>query len=132
MEQDPKQVKERVLALYEIIEDANNALKDIRSKCKHENFTEGNYMWAPGHINSGAICDTCGEFLGTVRTQFEWVEEWNRVIVDKGNSLIPPRYFAPQPETKMTFSKFKELALEEQYGVSNGEPLSEIIKIVYL
>ena len=67
----------RVEELYAMIKSANDELVEIRKECPHDNWFEGNYMWAPGHIHPGAICDDCGEFLGDVRTLFDWVQELN-------------------------------------------------------
>lgn len=64
----------RVKELYKIIENAKNELEGIRSTCTHTTF-KGNYMWAPGHITEGYICEECGQFLGEMKTAEEWLNE---------------------------------------------------------
>ena len=63
----------RVKELYQIIKDAEEELAEIRENCTHLNIKKGNYMSRPGRIDSGYICDECGEFLGDMRTAVEWI-----------------------------------------------------------
>lgn len=64
----------RVKELYKVIKDANEELEQIRKICKHEEHTECNYMWAPGHISVGHTCDYCGYYLGKYQIFTDWLE----------------------------------------------------------
>jgi hypothetical protein len=64
----------RVKELYKIIKDAEEELAEIRENCPHVNAKRGNYMSRPGRIDSGYICDDCGEYLGDMKTAKEWIK----------------------------------------------------------
>ena len=57
----------RAHELSKIISDAQKELDELKKKCKHENFHEGNYMSGPGRIVIGNICDDCFTFLGKTK-----------------------------------------------------------------
>ena len=63
----------RLKELYKIISECQLEIDEIREGCTHSNFTKGNYMWAPGHINEGMICDNCNKYLGEYKTFVEWI-----------------------------------------------------------
>ena len=63
-------IKERCEQLYKQIADAQDELKEIRSKCKHENTFEGKYSWRVGCIEDATICDDCGECAKIYRPEF--------------------------------------------------------------
>lgn len=67
----------RVKELYKIIQDAQEELDLIRKTCPHNNYKIENYMWAPGHIEQGYICEDCGEYIGEMKTAKEWIENLN-------------------------------------------------------
>ena len=66
----------RVQELYEIIKKAQDELEDIRANCKHIEHKECNYMWAPGHISVGHMCDYCGHYLGEYKTFADWLPSY--------------------------------------------------------
>lgn len=50
--------------IYKDIKAYEQRLEVIRSQeCAHAITEIGNYMWAPGHISTGRICQICGELL---------------------------------------------------------------------
>ena len=80
-------LKETVNKHYEKIKYHQDELANIRSTiCSHDIVIEGNYSWRPGAIHVGGICDTCGSFLGAMKSSKEWLEimpkEWNLKILD--------------------------------------------------
>ena len=65
--------RKRVKELYAVLKSANEELEEIRKKCPHKKWKVGNYMWAPGHINNGAICNLCDKYLGEAKTFAVWL-----------------------------------------------------------
>jgi len=59
-----KKFMSRIKELYKIIEEAKKEIEEIRTNCQHIKTFKGDYMWAPGHINTGYICEDCGKYLG--------------------------------------------------------------------
>lgn len=59
-----EQTRKRIDDCYKDIERAKAIIESIRKECKHEEFEDGNYMWAPGHINHTRICKACDTPLG--------------------------------------------------------------------
>ena len=86
----------RIQELYKIIKDANDELDLIRKNCPHNQVSKGDYMWAPGHISNGFICDDCGKYIGEMKTAKEWIEN--------------PRY------SRVPYDVIKENLLEKEYS----------------
>jgi len=99
IEMEQPNPNQRVQELYKQIEDAKNELAEIRKKCPHKNHAIKNYMWAPGHIEQGHVCDNCGEYLGEMKTTKEWIEE--------------PRFFV---DDKHKTQKIKNTLLQNEYS----------------
>ena len=58
------EIYHEVQNIYKGIKAYEQRLEAIRAnECKHPVTEMGNYMWAPGHISSGMICQICGELL---------------------------------------------------------------------
>ncbi|MBI4947724.1 MAG: hypothetical protein HY840_15135 [Bacteroidetes bacterium] len=57
-------IKNRVEALYKIIEEANKEFGIIRKKCSHSKCEVNYYCWAVGHISIKKICKICREVIG--------------------------------------------------------------------
>ena len=99
----------RIEELYKIIQDAEDELKEIRNKCPHKNYKLGNYMWAPGHINEGYICEDCGEYLGEIKTAKEWIENpryWNQDYYKKIKEELLKRQY---DNTLLSWNQFEKL-----------------------
>ena len=65
----------RVQELYAIIKEAQEELEDIRTNCKHLSIFLGNYTYSDAsRIQTGYICNDCGDFLGDMKTAKEWIE----------------------------------------------------------
>ena len=103
----------RIEELYKIIQEAQDELKEIRNNCPHKNYKLGNYMWAPGHINEGYICEDCGEFLGEMKTAKEWIENpmWRYTDSDFFYKKIKEKLYQKEFEPGlMTWDKFEKIS----------------------
>jgi len=86
----------RVQELYEIIKNAQDELKDIRENCKHISVFLGNYTYSDAsRMQTGYICNDCGDFLGKMKTAIEWIES--------------PKYYS------QTYRRIKEYLLQGEY-----------------
>jgi hypothetical protein len=63
---DNEEIKKNVDYCYSVIKSAQDQLSKLREECKHESIRIGKYMWAPGHIIDGKICNYCGEFINEI------------------------------------------------------------------
>ena len=59
-----EEIKMECEKMYVQIKSAENRLKELRSICKHEKVSEGNYSWRIGSIQRADICDYCNELIG--------------------------------------------------------------------
>ena len=66
----------RIKELYKLSEYISKEIEIIRNLCPHTNYTEGNYMWAPGHMMLGMVCNDCDKYLGEYKTFSEWTEDY--------------------------------------------------------
>ena len=58
-----QEIKKECEQLYVQIKNAEERLKELRSRCKHENTFEGNYSWRIGSTQPAVICEYCGSLI---------------------------------------------------------------------
>lgn len=63
-------IKEQKEIYFRAIKNAEEALKELRSKCRHTNTSEVLYSWRIGSAEPATVCDDCGELIRYIH-QFE-------------------------------------------------------------
>jgi hypothetical protein len=58
-----QEIKQTCDIAYQMIKDAEKALKETRALCKHPNTYNGNYSNRAGCIDPAILCSDCGEVL---------------------------------------------------------------------
>lgn len=59
-------IKHECEKIYGIIKRAEERLKELREKCKHENTHQGLYSSRVGSITEAIICSDCGSLIKNV------------------------------------------------------------------
>lgn len=62
-----EEIKKECDIAYGCIKIAEDRLRELRAKCKHEESFEGNYSSRPGSISVCNICSFCGTPVGFIK-----------------------------------------------------------------